>query len=106
MLKLIVALILAVIVLTGADQNRKMITAEAPFQIFATAESRVALTLTERRGDLLEVTAIVTPNEGEVRSIRMAFYDGERTTVVLPGQPDTRFHFHRQGARIAARVEE
>lgn len=105
MLRLAAAFALTVLVLNGGDESRRLITVEAPFHVLATPGSRVALTMGDRPGNLIELTAVITPDDGEVRTLRMAFHDGERTTVVLPGQPGTRFHFRRDGKRIMARVE-
>ena len=105
MVRLIAAFALALLVLNGGDESRKLFTVESPFHVLAAPESRIALTMAGRPGDLIELTAVIAPDDGEVRTLRPAFYDGERTTMVLPGQPGTRFHFRRDGDRIMARVE-
>ena len=59
----------------------------------------------ERRGGLAVITAKLTPAGATAQTVTLQMFDGDRATLSLPGHPDTKFHFSRNGQQIVARVE-
>ena len=108
MLRMAAAAALLAVFLTGEtdvkDADAATLTSAAPIAIFEAVESRVALTLAERAGGLIEVAATVTPADGQVRTVRLQMYDGESVTVAMPGGAATSFELNRKGEKIFARM--
>ncbi len=105
MLRLAAIIALLAMVATGEDKDAATLSSADPFVIFAAEQSRVAFTLAEGAGGLIEIAATVTPAEGQVRTVRLQMYDGEEVTVAIPGAAGTSFELNRNGDQIFARMK-
>ena len=105
MLRFAAATALAALLMNGGEEVRTGVELSGDARILTGAESRLALTKIDRPGGLIEVRAVVTPNDGEVRTITLSLYDGEGTTLALPDQPDTHYRFTRKGPVVLASID-
>ena len=75
-------------------------------QSHAGAVAEIRLTHGKLRDGLARVTAEITPpGAPEPHIVHLQMYDGEAVTVALPGQPEIRYHFRRDGGTVTARID-
>ena len=56
---------------------------------------------------LARLTAEITPpGSDEAHRVHLQMYDGDEVTLALPGHPETRYHFRREGDEVLASVTD
>ena len=105
MIRETVAAGLTALFFAGAGIAALQMSSDTPRTSVAALTGDATLQAVERRGGLAVVTAKLTPAGAAAQTVTLQMFDGDRATLSLPGHPDTKFHFSRNGQQIVARVE-